>query len=87
MSGVSRSFCIPGGKTSAATPYLHLAARHRGGELCRVPPPNREGFLFMRFAFIDAADLHIDSPFAGFGLKELIVAERFAMPGTAQWRR
>ena len=35
----------------------------------------------MRFTFIHAADLHIDSPFAGLGLKDPIVAERFAHAG------
>lgn len=35
----------------------------------------------MRFSFIHAADLHIDSPFAGLGLKDKAVAERFARAG------
>jgi exonuclease SbcD len=35
----------------------------------------------MRFTFIHAADLHIDSPFAGLGLKDPVVAERFAHAG------
>ena len=35
----------------------------------------------MRFTFIHAADLHIDSPLAGLGLKDPIVAERFAHAG------
>lgn len=32
----------------------------------------------MRFSFIHAADLHIDSPLAGLGVKDKAVAERFA---------
>src|SRR5271169_6052650 len=32
----------------------------------------------MRFHFIHAADLHIDSPLASLGLKDLAVAARFA---------
>lgn len=32
----------------------------------------------MRFTFIHAADLHIDSPLAGLGLKDKSVADRFA---------
>lgn len=35
----------------------------------------------MRFTFIHAADLHIDSPFAGLGLKDAAVAARFAAAG------
>jgi DNA repair exonuclease SbcCD nuclease subunit len=35
----------------------------------------------MRFSFIHAADLHIDSPLAGLGLKDAAVAERFARAG------
>ncbi|MBN8976075.1 MAG: metallophosphoesterase [Rhizobiales bacterium] len=35
----------------------------------------------MRFSFIHAADLHIDSPLAGLGLKDRAVAERFARAG------
>lgn len=35
----------------------------------------------MRFTFIHAADLHIDSPLAGLGLKDKAVAERFADAG------
>ncbi len=35
----------------------------------------------MRFTFIHAADLHIDSPFAGLGLKDQAVAARFAAAG------
>lgn len=35
----------------------------------------------MRFSFIHAADLHIDSPLAGLGLKDKAVAERFAHAG------
>jgi DNA repair protein SbcD/Mre11 len=35
----------------------------------------------MRFSFIHAADLHIDSPFAGLGVKDPVVAERFAKAG------
>lgn len=35
----------------------------------------------MRYSFIHAADLHIDSPFAGLGLKDAAVAERFAKAG------
>jgi len=35
----------------------------------------------MRFSFIHAADLHIDSPLAGLGLKDKAVAERFARAG------
>lgn len=35
----------------------------------------------MRFSFIHAADLHIDSPFAGLGVKDSVVAERFARSG------
>jgi DNA repair exonuclease SbcCD nuclease subunit len=35
----------------------------------------------MRFSFIHAADLHIDSPLAGLGLKDKAVAERFANAG------
>jgi exonuclease SbcD len=35
----------------------------------------------MRFSFIHAADLHIDSPLAGLGLKDKAVAERFAQAG------
>ncbi len=35
----------------------------------------------MRFTFIHAADLHIDSPLAGLGLKDRAVAERFARAG------
>ncbi|CAN5244434.1 DNA repair exonuclease [soil metagenome] len=35
----------------------------------------------MRFTFIHAADLHIDSPLAGLGLKDKAVAERFANAG------
>jgi exonuclease SbcD len=40
-----------------------------------------ETFGFMRFSFIHAADLHIDSPLAGLGLKDKAVAERFAHAG------
>ncbi len=35
----------------------------------------------MRFSFIHAADLHIDSPLAGLGLKDRAAAERFAQAG------
>lgn len=35
----------------------------------------------MRFSFIHAADLHIDSPLAGLRLKDAAVAERFANAG------
>jgi len=35
----------------------------------------------MRFTFIHAADLHIDSPLAGLSLKDRAVAERFANAG------
>jgi DNA repair exonuclease SbcCD nuclease subunit len=35
----------------------------------------------MRFTFIHAADLHIDSPLAGLGLKDKTVAERFSDAG------
>lgn len=35
----------------------------------------------MRFNFIHAADLHIDSPFAGLGVKDPAVASRFAAAG------
>ncbi|NVN84940.1 MAG: metallophosphoesterase [Rhodopseudomonas sp.] len=35
----------------------------------------------MRFSFIHAADLHIDSPLSGLGLKDKAVAERFAQAG------
>lgn len=35
----------------------------------------------MRFTFIHAADLHIDSPFAGLRLKDEDVAKRFALAG------
>lgn len=35
----------------------------------------------MRFSFIHAADLHIDSPFASLSLKDAAVAERFAAAG------
>jgi exonuclease SbcD len=35
----------------------------------------------MRFTFIHAADLHIDSPFAGLGVKDPAVAERFFKAG------
>lgn len=35
----------------------------------------------MRFSFIHAADLHIDSPLAGLGLKDKAVAARFAQAG------
>lgn len=35
----------------------------------------------MRFSFIHAADLHIDSPLASLGLKDKAVAERFASAG------
>jgi DNA repair exonuclease SbcCD nuclease subunit len=35
----------------------------------------------MRFSFIHAADLHIDSPLAGLGLKDAAVAERFGRAG------
>jgi DNA repair exonuclease SbcCD nuclease subunit len=35
----------------------------------------------MRFSFIHAADLHIDSPLAGLNLKDKAVAERFAYAG------
>lgn len=35
----------------------------------------------MRFSFIHAADLHIDSPFAGLGVKDPAVASRFAAAG------
>ena len=37
----------------------------------------------MRFTFIHAADLHIDSPFAGLGTKDAAVAQRFARAGRA----
>jgi hypothetical protein len=79
---LSRSFYIPGGKLSATTPYIWLTARHRGGAnlgVCR--PITARDSLFMRFTFIHAADLHIDSPFAGLGLKDPVVAERFAHAG------
>ncbi|MCA6111594.1 metallophosphoesterase family protein [Bradyrhizobium cenepequi] len=35
----------------------------------------------MRFTFIHAADLHIDSPLAGLSLKDKAVADRFAQAG------
>lgn len=35
----------------------------------------------MRFSFIHAADLHIDSPLAGLSLKDAAVAQRFAAAG------
>lgn len=35
----------------------------------------------MRFSFIHAADLHIDSPFAGLGVKDPKVASQFAAAG------
>jgi DNA repair exonuclease SbcCD nuclease subunit len=35
----------------------------------------------MRFSFIHAADLHIDSPLAGLSLKDAAVAQRFAEAG------
>jgi DNA repair protein SbcD/Mre11 len=35
----------------------------------------------MRFTFIHAADLHIDSPLAGLSLKDKTVADRFAQAG------
>jgi DNA repair exonuclease SbcCD nuclease subunit len=35
----------------------------------------------MRFTFVHAADLHIDSPLAGLGLKDTAVAARFAHAG------
>jgi DNA repair protein SbcD/Mre11 len=35
----------------------------------------------MRFCFLHAADLHIDSPLAGLGLKDPVVAARFARAG------
>jgi DNA repair protein SbcD/Mre11 len=35
----------------------------------------------LRFSFIHAADLHIDSPFASLGIKDPAVADRFAMAG------
>src|SRR5208283_2066673 len=35
----------------------------------------------MRFSFIHAADLHIDSPLAGLGCKDAGVAARFAQAG------
>src|ERR1700710_2393031 len=35
----------------------------------------------MRFTFIHAADLHIDSPLAGLGVKDAAVAERFFKAG------
>ena len=35
----------------------------------------------MRFSFIHAADLHIDSPLSGLSLKDAAVAERFAKAG------
>ncbi|MCX7318183.1 MAG: metallophosphoesterase, partial [Hyphomicrobiales bacterium] len=35
----------------------------------------------MRFSFIHAADLHIDSPLAGLRLKDAAVAARFASAG------
>ena len=35
----------------------------------------------MRFTFIHAADLHIDSPLSGLGVKDPAVAERFAIAG------
>lgn len=35
----------------------------------------------MRFSFIHAADLHIDSPLASLGVKDRAVAERFAQAG------
>lgn len=35
----------------------------------------------MRFSFIHAADLHIDSPFASLSLRDPVVAERFAAAG------
>ena len=37
----------------------------------------------MRFTFIHAADLHIDSPLAGLGVKDPAVAARFARAGRA----
>lgn len=40
-----------------------------------------ETSTIMRFSFIHAADLHIDSPLAGLGLKDKAVAERFAHAG------
>ena len=35
----------------------------------------------MQFTFIHAADLHIDSPLAGLGVKDPAVAARFAHAG------
>ena len=35
----------------------------------------------MRFSFVHAADLHIDSPLAGLGVKDPAVAKRFAQAG------
>jgi DNA repair protein SbcD/Mre11 len=35
----------------------------------------------LRFSFIHAADLHIDSPVASLGIKDPAVADRFAMAG------
>jgi len=37
----------------------------------------------MEFTFVHAADLHIDSPLAGLGLKDAAVAERFARASRA----
>ena len=43
--------------------------------------------LSMRFQFIHAADLHIDSPLAALGAKDARVAERFAAAGRAAVER
>ena len=41
----------------------------------------------MRFTFIHAADLHIDSPLAGLRLKDEVVAAGLPMPAAALLRR
>lgn len=49
--------------------------------LQRKKPTTGKLLIEMRFTFIHAADLHIDSPLAGLGLKDKTVAERFADAG------
>lgn len=44
-------------------------------------PPRDASPDAMRFSFIHAADLHIDSPLAGLSLRDKAVAERFAQAG------
>lgn len=61
--------------------HNHITVRVTTRERCTVFPAADGLSTEMRFTFIHAADLHIDSPLAGLGLKDKVVAERFANAG------